>query len=38
VVHYNIDKMKKLGWQPRYNSDEAVRIATQRILKQLKIL
>lgn len=38
VVHFNIDKMKKLGWQPRYTSDEAVRIAAQRILKQLKIL
>ena len=38
VVHYSIEKMKKLGWQPRYTSDEAVRIATQRILKQLKIL
>jgi len=34
VVHYNIDKMKKLGWQPRYTSDEAVRIATKRILEE----
>jgi len=38
VTHFNIDKMKKLGWQPRYTSDEAVRIATQRILKQLNYL
>jgi UDP-glucose 4-epimerase len=36
IVHFNIDKMKKLGWQPKHTSDEAVRIATQRILKQLK--
>ena len=35
VVHYNIEKIKKLGWQPKHTSDEAVRIAAQRILKQL---
>lgn len=35
VVHYNIEKAKKLGWKPRYSSDEAVRIAAQRILKQI---
>ena len=34
VVHYNIGKMKKLGWQPRYTSDEAVRIATRRLLEE----
>jgi UDP-glucose 4-epimerase len=34
IVHFNIDKMKKLGWQPRYTSDEAVRIACQRLLKK----
>jgi len=34
VVHFNIDKMKKLGWQPRHTSDEAVRIACQRLLKK----
>ena len=33
VVHFNIDKMKKLGWQPRYTSDEAVRIACRRLLE-----
>lgn len=38
IVHFNIDKMKKLGWQPKHTSDEAVRIATCRLLKQLKIL
>jgi UDP-glucose 4-epimerase len=36
VVHYNIDKMKKFGWQAKHTSDEAVRIAAQRILKQLE--
>ena len=34
VAHYNIEKIKKLGWQPRYTSDEAVRIACQRLLQQ----
>jgi len=36
IVHFNIDKMKKLGWQAKHTSDEAVRIAAQRILKQLE--
>jgi len=34
VVHFSIEKMKKLGWKPRYTSDEAVRIAARRILNQ----
>jgi len=33
IVHFNIEKMKKFGWQPSYNSDEAVRIACQRLLQ-----
>jgi len=33
VVHFSIEKMKKLDWQPKYSSDEAVRIACQRLLK-----
>ena len=33
VVLYNIDKIKKLGWEPSHSSDEAIRIATQRLLK-----
>lgn len=33
IVRYNIDKIKKLGWEPKYNSDEAVRIAVQRLIK-----
>jgi len=32
VVIYDINKMKKLGWNPRYSSVEAVRIATRRLL------
>jgi len=35
IVHFSIEKMKKLGWQPKHTSDEAVRIATRRILKQV---
>lgn len=33
VVHFDIEKMKRIGWQPRYSSNEAVRIACQRLLK-----
>jgi UDP-glucose 4-epimerase len=32
VVHFNVDKMKKLGWQASHSSDEAVRIAARRLL------
>ena len=32
-VHFNIDKIKKLGWQPGHNSDEAVRIAARRLIQ-----
>jgi UDP-glucose 4-epimerase len=32
VVLYDTSKMKQLGWQPRYSSDEAVRIAAKRLL------
>ncbi len=30
--NYDIAKIKALGWMPRYNSTEAVRIATKKIL------
>lgn len=36
VIHFSIDKMKELGWQPKHSSDEAVRIACQRILQKNK--
>ena len=31
-VHFNIDKMRKIGWMPKHSSDEAVRIAARRLL------
>ncbi len=31
-VRFNISKMEKLGWKPKYTSDEAVRKATRDIL------
>jgi len=34
VVHFNVEKMKKLGWQAKYTSDEAVRIAARRLLSK----
>lgn len=35
VVHFNVDKMRKLGWQTRYGSDEAVRIAARRLIGKI---
>jgi UDP-glucose 4-epimerase len=32
VVHFSVDKIKKLGWQAKHTSDEAVRIAARRLL------
>lgn len=34
VIHFNIEKMKALGWRPRYSSDEAVREAARRLLSE----
>jgi len=34
ITRFNIDKMKRLGWQPRYDSDGAVKEAARRLLKQ----
>jgi UDP-glucose 4-epimerase len=33
IVHYDISKIKKLGWKPMYSSDEAVRLAIKDTLK-----
>ena len=32
VIHFNVDKMRKLGWQASHSSDEAVRMAARRLL------
>jgi UDP-glucose 4-epimerase len=32
IVHFNVEKMKTLGWQAKHSSDEAVRIAAKRLL------
>jgi len=34
-VRFDITKMKKLGWKPRYSSDEAVRQAIKAILSKM---
>lgn len=34
VIRLSVDKMKSLGWQATYSSDEAVRIATRRLLAE----
>jgi UDP-glucose 4-epimerase len=32
VIHYDVEKMRKLGWEAKHSSDEAVRITARRIL------
>ena len=32
VVHFDVGKMKRLGWEAKHTSDEAVRIAARRLL------
>ncbi len=32
VVHFDVNKIKRYGWQAKHTSDEAVRIATRRLL------
>jgi len=32
MVHFNVEKMKGLGWEARHSSDEAVRLAARRLL------
>jgi len=34
VIRLCVDKMKRLGWQAKYTSDEAVRIATRQLLAE----
>ncbi len=36
TVCFDVDKMKKLGWSTRYTSEEAVRIATRRLIEQIE--
>ncbi len=33
MVHFDIGKMKKLGWSPKHTSDEAVGIAARRLIE-----
>ncbi len=35
VMLLSIERLKKLGWRPKYNSEEAVRMATKDLLKEL---
>lgn len=34
IVHFDVEKMKKLGWRVQYTSDEAVRIAARVLLRK----
>lgn len=31
----SIEKLKRLGWKPRYNSEEAVRMAVRDLVEDL---
>lgn len=33
IVHYDITKIKKIGWKPKYLSDDAVKLAINQTLK-----
>ena len=32
IVHFNLGKIAKLGWEPKHSSEEAVRLAARRLL------
>jgi len=34
IMHLSIDKLMKTGWKPKYNSEQAVRLAVKAILKE----
>jgi len=36
IVHFDIGKMKKLGWSPKHTSAEAVRIAARRLIEAIR--
>lgn len=38
IAIFNIAKLKSIGWQPKYNSAEAVRIAARKLMSQLGIV
>jgi len=35
VMLLSIEKLKKLGWRPRYSSEEAVRMAVRDLIEDL---
>jgi UDP-glucose 4-epimerase len=36
VMHLSIDKLSKLGWTPKYSSEEAVRAATNELVRETR--
>jgi len=34
VMHLSVDKLLKTGWKPKYNSEQAVRLAVRELLKK----
>ncbi len=37
VVHFDVTKMKGLGWEARHTSDEAVRMAARRLIESQRV-
>ncbi len=36
-MHLSVDKLMKLGWKPKYNSEGAVRLAVKELLKERRM-
>ena len=34
-MHLSVEKLLKVGWKPRYNSEQAIRLAIQALLKEM---
>jgi len=34
IMHLSVDKLLKTGWKPKYNSEQAVRLAVRELLKE----
>jgi len=35
IMHLSIEKLHKAGWKPKYDSEQAVKLATKALLKEI---
>ena len=35
VINYDISKIKQMGWQPKFNAKESIRLAVRKIMEKL---